>query len=84
MKWSVEHGLFTKKGVEWLHELKIDSVESCLRILESLDEEIKLLSKELVGIADYEDVKLLMTIPGIGYYTAVLVKNEQNKINTRP
>ncbi|MGA3112061.1 MAG: hypothetical protein ABSE15_08520, partial [Candidatus Bathyarchaeia archaeon] len=77
LKWPSDHGLFTKKGVEWLHELKIDSVESYLRILESLDEEIKLLSKELVGVAeDDEDVKLLMSIPGIGYYTAVLMKSE--------
>jgi transposase len=85
LKWPSEHGLFTKKGVEWLHELKIDSVESYLRILESLDEEIKLLSKELVGVAeDDEDVKLLMTIPGIGYYTAVLMKSEIGDINRFP
>jgi transposase len=82
LKWPSDHGLFTKKGVEWLHQLKIDSVESYLRILESLDEEIKLLSKELEGIAeDDEDVKLLMTIPGIGYYTAVLMKSEIGDIN---
>jgi transposase len=50
-----------------------------------LDEEIKLLSKELVGIAeDDEEVKLLMTIPGIGYYTAVLMKSEIGDINRFP
>jgi transposase len=82
LKWPSDHGLFTKKGVEWLHGLTIDSIESYLRILESLDEEIKLLSRELVGIAEGdEDVKLLMTIPGIGYYTAVLMKSEIGDIN---
>jgi transposase len=45
LKWPSEHGLFTKKGIEWLHGQKLDSVESYLRILEILDEEIKLLSK---------------------------------------
>ena len=69
--------MFTKKGLEWLHGLNNDSVECYLRILEFLDEEIKLLSKELVGVAENdEDIKLLMTIPGIGYYTAVLMKSE--------
>jgi hypothetical protein len=43
--------------------LNLDSVESYLRVLKPLDDEIKLLSKELVGIAeDDEEVKLLMTI----------------------
>jgi transposase len=82
LKWPTDHGFFTKKGLEWLHELKIDSVESYLRILELLDEEIKILSKELEGTAeDDEDVKLLMSIPGIGYYTAVLMKSEIGDIN---
>jgi transposase len=73
LKWPIDHGLFTKKGVEWLHGLNIDSVESYLRILESLDEEIKLLSKELVGVAeDDEEIKLLMTIPGIGRLSSEL------------
>jgi transposase len=85
LKWPSEHGLFTKKGVGWLHELKIDSVESYLRILESLDDEIKLLSKELVGVAeDDEEIKLLMTIPGIGYYTAVLMKSEIGDVSRFP
>jgi transposase len=71
LNWSSDFGLFTRKGVEWLHSQKIDSAESYLRIIELLDEEIKLLSKELEGIAkDDEAVKLLMTIPGIGYCTS--------------
>ncbi len=77
--------MFTKKGVEWLRGLNIDSIECYLRILEPLDEEIKLLSNELVGIAEGdEDVKLLMTIPGIGYYSAVLVKSEIGDVNRFP
>ena len=48
--------------MEWLHGLCIHSIESYLRLLKPLDEEIKLLSKELEGIAeDDEAVKLLMT-----------------------
>ncbi|MGA3112059.1 MAG: IS110 family transposase [Candidatus Bathyarchaeia archaeon] len=82
LKWPTDHGLFTQKGVEWLHGLNLDSVECYLRVLKPLDEEIKLLSKELVGIAeDDEEVKLLMTIPGIGYYTAILMKSEIGDVN---
>jgi transposase len=82
LKWPGDHGLFTKKGVEWLHDLKIDSVECYLRVLKPLDEEIKLVSRELRGVAEEdEDVKLLMTIPGIGYYSAVLMKSEIGDVN---
>ena len=85
LKWPTDHGLFTKNGVEWLHGLNLDSVECYLRVLKPLDEEIKLLSKELVGIAeDDEEVKLLMTIPGIGYYSAVLMKSEIGNIDRFP
>jgi hypothetical protein len=60
--WPSDYGLFTRKAVEWLHGLCIHSIESYLRLFKPLDEEIKLLSKELEGIAeDYEAVKLLMT-----------------------
>jgi transposase len=84
LKWPSDHGLFTQKGVAWLHSLNLDSVECYLRVLKPLDDEIKLLSKELVGIAeDDEEVKLLMTIPGIGYYTAVM-KSEIGDINRFP
>jgi transposase len=85
IKWPSDHGLFTGNGVEWLHGLNLDPVESYLRVMASLDDEIKRLSKELLGQAeDNEDVKLLMTIPGVGYYTALLVKSEVGDISRFP
>lgn len=45
LKWPDDHGLFTKKGLEWLHGLNNDSVECYLRILEFLDKEIKVLQR---------------------------------------
>jgi len=44
-----------------------------------------LLSKQLLGLAEEdEDVKLLMTIPGIGYYSALLVKSEIGNVDRFP
>ena len=60
----------------------MNSIESYLRVISPLDDEIKLVSKELKETAMiHEDVKLLMTIPGVGYYTALLVKSEIGDIN---
>jgi len=85
LKWPSDYGLFTEKGVEWLHGLNLESVESYLRVLKPLDDEIKLVSKQLRGLAvNDEDVKLLMTIPGIGYYSALLVKSEIGDVSRFP
>jgi transposase len=85
IRWPSDHGLFTRKGVEWLHGLCLEPVESYLRVLKPLDDEIRLVSKQLRGLAgEDEDVKLLMTIPGIGYYSALLVKSEIGDVNRFP
>jgi transposase len=85
VRWPSDCGLFTKKGVEWLHGLGVESVESYLRIMRIFDDEIRLLNRQLRGIAgNDEDVKLLMTVPGIGYYSALLVKSEIGDINRFP
>ena len=77
IRWLSEEGLFTRKGVEWLHGLSMEPVESYLRVIKPLDDEIRLVSKQLRRIAgEDEDVKLLMMIPGIGYCSALLVKSE--------
>ncbi|MGQ9468625.1 MAG: transposase [Nitrososphaerales archaeon] len=47
-----------------------------------MDEEIRRLSLQLKCLAgDDEDVRLLMIVPGIGYYTALLVRAEIGNIN---
>ena len=77
-----DHGLFTEKGVEWLRSLGLEPVESYLRVLNPLNEEIKRVSRQLKEMAgEDEEVTLLMTIPGVGYYTALLVKSEVGDIN---
>jgi transposase len=72
-----EHGTFTKMGIAWLRSLNLEPIDCYLRVMDPLSEEIGKLSLELKHMAEGdEDVKLLMTIPGIGYYTALLVKAE--------
>ncbi|MHA1632428.1 MAG: transposase [Candidatus Freyarchaeota archaeon] len=47
------------------------------RAREVLNGEIHRLSRQLRRLArDDEDVRLLMTIPGVGYYLALLIKAE--------
>ena len=76
------YGLYTKKGAEWLRGLGLDSVDSYLRLMAPLKEEIRVLSRELRRIAaGDEDIELLTIIPGVGYYTAVLVKAEVGDID---
>jgi transposase len=68
--------LFASKNLEWLKAVEIDAqgrllIDSDLRQLEFLDKEIALLDQELAqrGHAN-EQVKLLMTLPGVDVATA--------------
>jgi transposase len=71
------YGLFTRKGVEWLRGLGLEAVDCYLRLMPPLKEEIGLLSRELQLMArGDEDVRLLMTVPGVGYSIALLIKAE--------
>jgi len=75
-------GLFTRKGVDWLRSLGLEPIDCYLRVMEPLNFEIRRLSLDLRGLAGLDDdVKLLMTIPGVGYYTALLIKAEVGDIN---
>jgi transposase len=68
---------FTKRGRNQLRELGIGAIDNCLAIMESLDERIKDLERELEHQAcASEDVKLLATIPGVGHFTALLILSE--------
>lgn len=79
------YGLFTRKGVEWLEGLGLEPIGCYLRLMPPLKEEIRRLSRELQLIAaGDEEVRLLMTIPGVGYYTALLVKAEVGEIGRFP
>jgi len=77
-----KYGMFTRKGRECLRGLGLEPVDCYLRLMAPLRKEIRLLSLELRHIAaNDEDIRLLTTILGVGYYIAVLVKAEIGDIN---
>jgi transposase len=85
VKPPTEFGLFTRKGVEWLRGLGLGAVDCYLRLMPPLSREILVLSRELRQMAEGdEDVRLLMTIPGVGYYTALLVRAEVGEVGRFP
>jgi len=78
---------FSQKSIAWLREQDLGDldnavVKSQLAILETLDEEIKVFEDKIaaMGVEDPQ-VKLLMTMPGIGYFAASMLVAEIGDIN---
>jgi len=82
--------LFGKQGKEFLNSLSLSEVyqkaiDGYLSVLNELDKQIKVVDKTVaVSAKDDEDAKLIITIPGIGYYSALLIKSEIGDINRFP
>jgi len=76
---------FTKGHIEKLKELNDYRINGYLRIIESLNDEINTVSKKILLLAQEDEMaKLLMTVPGIGYYSALLIVSEVGDINRFP
>jgi len=78
---------WTKKWVVWLREQDLGFMDNAiikgqLAILETFNEQIRVMEDKIAAIAvDDPQVKLLMTMPGIGYFTASLLVAEIGDIN---
>lgn len=73
---------FAKGRATTLEELGIETVNHCLSMIGALDERIKQVSKELEGEAnESKEAKLLMTIPGVGHFTAIAILAEIGDIS---
>ena len=60
-------------------------INGYLRVIESLNEEINTVSKKILLLAQEDEMaRLLMTVPGIGYYSALLIVSEVGDINRFP
>ena len=76
---------FTHLYNEELKALNDYRINGYLHLIESLDSEIKIVSKQIVTLAKEDEMaSLLMTIPGIGYYSALLIVSEIGDINRFP
>ena len=82
---SSKHYSFTHLYNEELKELNNYRINEYLHLIESLDSEIKDVSKKRLMLAKEDEMaSLLMTIPGIRYYSALLIVSEIGDINRFP
>jgi len=79
--------LFSKCGREWLSKIKLSDtdrfiLEGELMLLKSLEEQVDRVTRRIASEAyDEDDVKLLMTMPGIDFYSALLIISEIGSID---
>jgi len=74
---SIDAGPFTKGFVEEVRKIDDVRVQSYLRLIDGLNREIREASRTIRQKAgDNPDANLLMTIPGISYYSALLIISE--------
>ena len=83
---SIEPGTFTKGDMDKLEGHDDYRINGCLRVIKSLNDEINTVSKRILLLAIEDEIaKLLMMIPGIGYYySALLIISEIGEINRFP
>lgn len=81
----VDGNLFTKEGKEFLRSLDIDTINERLEIIEEIGTHIKTVTERINEMArDDADAILLKTMPGVGYYGALLLKAEIADIGRFP
>ena len=85
-RWIKHDGdLFTEEGRAFLRSLSIAAVNDYLDTIEFLSGKIRELDEKVRPIAESDRyAKLLMTIPGVGHYSALLVSSEIADIDRFP
>ena len=79
--------VFGKKGMEWLRTIPLRQnyrleIDGFLGVIKSIENELAVVEKKLnEEIKISEDGQRLMTIPGIGIYSAMLILSEIGEIN---
>lgn len=77
--------LFKVDGLLFLTHLDNPIIDSCLAIYKTIDEEVKKIEKKLTEIGmEYEQVRLLNSIPGVGPYSATMIFEEIADIHRFP
>ncbi len=79
--------LYGKAGMKWLKEIELrdiyrQEIDRYLKTLKHLNEQVDKISDIIENTAKLDfDCKLLMTIPGISYYSALMIKSEIGDIS---
>jgi len=82
---SIEAKPFTKEFVEELRKIGDYRIDGYLTVISSMNEQINAVSQKIRKQAvEDESTKLLMTIPGVGYYSALLIAGEIGDVNRFP
>ena len=74
--------LFGKQGLEWLHSLQLPTpdhqiLQSNLQVMETLNAEVRNADIQIAKDATTEETaKLLMSMPGVDYYAAMVLLSE--------
>jgi len=82
--------LFGEAGIAFLRSLCLPdnykmAIEGYLSILETVKREIQTASRKVQLLAkEDQDAMLVMTVPGVGYYTALLTKSEIGDVRRFP
>jgi transposase len=77
--------LFTESGRSYLRSLNLDAVNDYLDTVEFLNRKIRELDEKVKPLAESDRyAKLLMTIPGVSHYSALLISSEIADINRFP
>jgi transposase len=77
-RWVKHEGeVFTQEGRKFLRSLHIDAVDDYMDTIEFLDGKIGELDVKVKGVAQNDRyAKLLVTIPGVSHYSALLISSE--------
>jgi len=68
---------FAQRSIRWMRSLDIPTVTSCLNCLESVQVQVQEINDQL--LVEFErrgDAQLIATVPGIGFYGALLILAE--------
>lgn len=82
--------LYGKQGLEWLENLQLQGVDQVvlktnLALLKTLDEQIELVTHQVAKTAcNEEDIRILMTMPGIDFYSAMVIASEIGDVGRFP
>jgi len=72
---------FAQRSIRWMRSLDIPTVTSCLNCLENVQAQVQEINAQL--LVEFErrpDAQLIATVPGIGFYGALLILAEVDDV----